>query len=98
MDFTQEEKKILSAYLRAFTSEDGKIVLEDMKKSFMLKRLSDTEMESHARCVERIAEQNVYLKILRTIERAADVIQTAEGFAPARTPSVITEDDQDVVF
>jgi hypothetical protein len=96
MSVTTEEKKILDAYLRTFTSDFGRIVLKDMEKSFLLKRVDD--IESHAKCVERITEQNVYLKILRTIERAADEIQTAEGFKPARDPEVITEEDQDVSF
>jgi hypothetical protein len=91
VEFTHEEKKILDAYLRTFTSDYGKIVLEDMKRSFLLKRVDD--IESHARCVERLTEQNVYLKILRTMERAAEVIQTAEGVTPSHTPEVITEDD-----
>jgi hypothetical protein len=98
MEFTNEEKKVLDAYLRAFTSDFGKIVLKDLEKRLYIRRISDKDLESHAKCVERITEQNVYLTILRLLERAADVIQTAEGVTPARTPEVITEEDQDVSF
>ena len=97
---TTEEKKIIDAYLRTFTSDFGKIVMADMEKSLYLKRLSDEDLSNHAKCVERITEQNIFLKIKRLIERGADQIQTAEGVRPSRTPNVETEalDENDITF
>jgi hypothetical protein len=87
-ELTHEQKKILHAYLMTFTSDFGKIVLDDLKKSFFDKVVPDHDLENHSLLVKRVTEQGVYLKIIRMMERAAEEIERANGVTPAVMPLV----------
>jgi hypothetical protein len=93
-ELTHEQKVVLTAYLFTFSSHDGKTVLDDLKKSYLNKPFDESRLNDRGYLVQRATEQNVVLKIIRIMERAADVIQTTHGVKPARTPKVIVEAEE----
>ena len=93
-EFTPEAKKVLFAYLSVFNTPDGKIVLDDLRKSYHDKPFDENRMNDVGYLAARATEHNVYLKIVRIRERAAEIIQTAEGVTPARTPEVIIDEPE----
>ncbi len=91
-ELDRETKKVLAAYLVTFNTPEGQTVLADLKKSFFEKPFEEHRVNEHGYLAYRAAEHNVYLKIIRMRERAAEEIQRTEGVTPARTPDVIIEE------
>lgn len=88
---TLEQRRVFDAYLRAFSGDFGKIVLEDLRKSFVDKPVDENRLDSLGYLAARAAEKNVVHKIERMMRRAAAEIERTEGVKPAHSPMVITE-------
>lgn len=88
---TIEQLVVMDAYLRTFSSAHGRIVLEDLRKSFVTKAIDESKLDSLGYLAARAAEKNVVIKIERLMARAAAEIERTEGVKPAYTPKVITE-------
>lgn len=88
---TQAALIVIDAYLRTFSSSYGKIVLDDLRKSFVFRPIDENRLDSLGYLAARAAEKNVVHKIERMMARAAELIERAEGVKPAHTPKVITE-------
>ncbi len=82
----------LHAYLLTFSSSDGKRVLDDLRKSYHDKAIPEERFKDTHYLIQREAERNVFLKIIRMMQRAAERVQRLEGVEPAVTPTVITEE------
>lgn len=90
-ELTQEEIAIHHAYLTLFSSRDGKMVLDDMKKSYF-RPFDESRYGDHSYLVQRATEYNIVHKIERIMARAAEHVQRIEGVEPSRTPKVIIEE------
>ncbi len=88
---TPEQLVIMDAYLRTFSSSFGRIVLEDLRKSFVNKPIDEGKLNSLGHLAARAAEKNVVHKIERMMSRAAAEIERTEGVKPASQPKVILE-------
>jgi hypothetical protein len=94
MELTKEEKAIHWAYLVTFSSAQGQIVLDDMRKSYQ-KAFDEDRFNDTGHMIQRATEFNVIKKIERIMARAAEEIQRTEGVVPATTPKVEKEGDDE---
>jgi phage-related protein len=86
-----ETKRVLAAYLATFNTPEGQIVLADLKKSYHDKPFEEHRINDLGYLASRAAQHNVYLKIIRMRQYAAEEIQRTEGVTPVRTPEVIVD-------
>jgi hypothetical protein len=86
-----ETETTLHAYLLTFSGSYGQKVLDDLRRSYFDRPFDESRFDDHAYLVARATEHNMYLKIVRLRQRAAERVQTLEGVEPSRTPEVIIE-------
>ena len=91
MELTKEEERTLHAYLLVFSSDLGKVVLDDLRK-WTRKPFDETRFNDKGYLVQRAAEYNMVKRIERCMERAAEEVQKMDGVMPAVTPEVETEE------
>lgn len=91
----RETEITLHAYLTTFASPQGQRVLDDLRKSLHDKPFDENKLDNHSYLVQRATEHNLYLKIVRMRQRAAELIQRMEGVEPTKTPNVVTEGEND---